>query len=268
MFRPGFDASLVPAVGDLALVVANERLVLLEQSLLVPVKMLGDVSVTLEASHYLGLWQESRCFLIQTSTEQWPEPWQVANLRQLLSWLDAPSFALAARALQLTHWFTTHRFCGACGAPTAQVAHERALHCTACTRLFYPKVAPCVIGLVWRDKQLLLARNARFKPGYYSILAGFIETAETAEQALAREVEEEVGVTVHTPHYVCSQPWPFPSQLMLGFFAQYRAGTLRPDGVEIIEAQWFDFDRLPDVPPAETISGRLIRRFVQQCERD
>jgi NAD+ diphosphatase len=186
------------------------------------------------------------------------------SLRSLLTNLNPDHFALAARALQLLYWQNSHKFCGCCGALTRIASSERAWQCTVCETLFYPRISPCVIGIIVHKDQCLLARNARFAEGLYSTIAGFIEPGESAEAALRREIKEEVGVDVGELEYIASQPWPFPSQLMLGFVAHYVAGDINVDGVEIVEARWFHADALPQIPPPQTISGMLIRTFLKR----
>lgn len=200
------------------------------------------------------------------------EPWR--GLRSLLGVLPDTEFALAGRALQLARWAEEHRFCHYCGAPLGAV-NARALargdylkSCTACSRHCYPVIAPCVIVLVTRGRRCLLAYHQRARQPVYTALAGFIDPGETAEQALVREVYEEVGLEVDTPEYAGSQSWPFPGQLMLGFYARYRDGIIHPDVAEIIDADWYDWESLPDIPPVGTIARRLIDGFVQRCRQE
>lgn len=179
---------------------------------------------------------------------------------------DEAEYARLARASQLATWFDQHRFCGRCG--TELVAHERDLArvCPACELVQYPRISPCIIVLVRRGSQCLLARSGRFPPGRFSTLAGFVEAGESAEAAVHREIREEVGVEVKNLQFFASQAWPFPHQLMLGFFADYAGGELVPDGDEILEAGWFGRDNLPDLPPPFSISRQLIDRFFAEQE--
>lgn len=174
---------------------------------------------------------------------------------------DESEYARLARAAQLATWFDQHRFCGRCG--TAMVAHasDLARMCPGCELVQYPRISPCVIVLVRRGDRCLLARSGRFPPGRYSTLAGFIEAGESAEAAVQREIREEVGVEVQNLKFFATQSWPFPHQLMLGFFADYAGGVLTPDGEEILEADWFSVDNLPDLPPPFSISRQLIDHF-------
>jgi NAD+ diphosphatase len=112
----------------------------------------------------------------------------------------------------------------------------------------------------------LLARSARFRSGFFSCLAGFIEVGESAEDTVLREVKEEVGILVNNIRYLKSQSWPFPSQLMLGFIADYQSGEIVPEPGEIEEAGWYDIDNLPNVPiPGISVAGELIEHYVAQA---
>lgn len=190
-----------------------------------------------------------------------------ASLRQLLFNNEVEVFAAAGKANQLLHWYDNHRHCGRCGATTVLHGSERALVCTSCTLNFYPRINPCVIVLVIKDDEILLARHVGKASAFFSCLAGFMEAGETPEETVIREVYEEVGIEVDNIRYVRSQSWPFPSQLMLGFFADYKSGDITVDGKEIAEAFWFRSGNLP-VTPASSISvaGQLIELFLQSFE--
>ena len=184
------------------------------------------------------------------------------DLRSRLALADEAAFSMFSRAAQIAVWHDRHRFCGHCGSPTVSDSVDLAKLCPACGLSVYPRISPCIIVLVVDGERCLLARNARFPVGRFSTLAGFIEAGESAEAAVAREIREEVGVEVGNIRYVASQAWPFPHSLMLGFFADYAGGALRPDGVEITEAGWFSRDDLPGLPPRFSISRQLIERFL------
>ncbi|HYC15040.1 MAG TPA: NAD(+) diphosphatase [Stellaceae bacterium] len=180
------------------------------------------------------------------------------GLRTLFSVLEDGHFALAGRALQLVDWDRTHQFCGRCGARTEAKADERVRVCPACRLSAYPRVAPAVMALVRRGRELLLARGPHFPPGMYSALAGFVEPGESLEQCLAREVAEEVGVQISNSRYFASQSWPFPHSLMIAFVCDWESGELRPDASEIEAASWFDVLQLPKLPSKISIARRLI----------
>jgi NAD+ diphosphatase len=180
------------------------------------------------------------------------------GLRVMFSVLDDAHFALAGRALQLIDWDRTHQFCGRCGARTETRSGERVRVCPACGLSAYPRVAPAVMALVRRGRELLLGRSPHFPPGMYSALAGFVEPGESLEQCLRREVAEEVGVEVTKIDYFASQPWPFPHSLMIAFTCEWSAGEVRPQPGEIEAAQWFDVFQLPRLPSKISIARRLI----------
>lgn len=185
------------------------------------------------------------------------------NLRQLLDKSSGLAFQRAGKAVQYLRWYQDHRFCGRCGRSTSMQPHEPAMLCEHCNLSFYPRLSPCVIGLVTKGDYCLLAWHQRSPSPKFSCLAGFIEPGETPEQAFVREVKEEVGLDIQTPVYFTSQPWPFPGQLMLGFGAEFKAGEIVPEPTEIREAAWFRYDQLPSVPGRNTISGQLISYFVE-----
>jgi NAD+ diphosphatase len=126
----------------------------------------------------------------------------------------------------------------------------------------YPRLSPAIIVAVLKNKQVLLARNKRFKLPFYSVLAGFVEPGETIEECVQREIREEVGITVKNIRYFGSQPWPFPNSLMIAFVADYADGEITIDGSEIIDAAWFSKDDLPQIPPTISIARQLIDWFV------
>ena len=211
---------------------------------------------------YLGVLGEHHCFSAELAPDvAAPQGWVWQGLRGLFGALDDARFALAGRALQIVDWDRTHQFCGACGVATAARTNERSRECPACGLVAYPRLAPAVMALVRRGRELLLARSPRFAKGVYSALAGFVEPGETLEQCLGREVHEEVGIRVRKVRYFASQPWPFPHSLMIAFFAEHDSGEIRIDGTEIEDARWFDvenIENLPRLPARISIARRLI----------
>ena len=192
-----------------------------------------------------------------------PEGHEWSPLRALGAQLDTPSWMLAGRAVQLVEWARTSRFCGRCGIPTELAARERAASCPRCGLNAYPRLAPAIIVTVERDDEILLGQGRGFQ-GMYSALAGFAEPGETLEETVRREVREEVGVEVGLVRYFGSQPWPFPHSLMIGFSATWSAGEIHIDGEEIVDAQWFKADGLPNIPPPLSIARRLIDDWVSR----
>jgi NAD+ diphosphatase len=217
---------------------------------------------------FLGYWDDQPCYVVEIDAVDQLDPMRYSkgNLYHILGRVDERLFALAGRASQLLDWQRQHQFCGSCGKPMDLDVQERAMRCDPCSLIHYPRIAPCIIVLVARGEELLLARNANFPQPMYSTLAGFIEAGESAEETLVREVREEVGVEVTNMRYFSSQSWPFPNQLMLGYFADYAGGDIVCDPTEIADAQWFHYSDLPMIPPISSISGQLIQHYIESLK--
>ena len=217
--------------------------------------------------HFLGYLGKKACWVVDVARAGGAAGYVWSSLRSQLGRVPEDAFLLAGRALQISRWYAEHQYCGRCGRPTRTDSQERAKICDACDLSFYPRLSPCIITLISRGDECLLARHARASKPVFSALAGFIEVGERPEDTVHREVREEVGIEVQSVQYLASQPWPFPGQLMLGFTGEYLSGDIHVDGVEIMEAHWFHYDCLPATPPAATLSGQLIAHFVEQRRR-
>ena len=215
----------------------------------------------------LGQWLTRDCEVWDLMPEAAAtEGFSLAVLRDLLTVAGEEVFSLACRAVQLLDWQDTHRFCGSCGMPNQTTDKEHAMSCHRCNINNYPRISPCVIVLVTQGDQCLLARNASWATDRFSALAGFLEAGESAEQALHREVFEEVGVEIDNIRYIGSQSWPYPGQLMLGFIADAVTKDIIVDGIEIAEANWFRYDQLPGIiAPPGIMAGSLIQHYVEQA---
>lgn len=193
--------------------------------------------------------------------------WHAVSLRELLSSMQWRDFQYVAQAWQYALFLRTHRYCGRCGEQMRKITWEMAMHCDKCGHRVYPRVSPCIIVSIYQDNKILLAQGPRqVSAGYYSTLAGFVESAESLEQALHREVMEEVGIKVQDLEYFDSQAWPFPHSLMVGYIAKYKEGQIKVDGKEIIDAQFFEIDKLPAFPPTLSIAGRLIEETIKRIK--
>jgi NAD+ diphosphatase len=212
---------------------------------------------------YLGRLEGIDCVAIRVASDA-PEPagWQWRGLRTLFLQIPDALLALAGRAFQIAEWDRSHQFCGRCGTPTRDRAHERAKECPACGHVVFPRVSPAMMVLVTRGRELLLARANRFPKAMYSALAGFVEPGESIEDCIHREVREEVGVEVDGLRYFASQSWPFPHSLMIAYTAEHAGGEARPCDDEIADVQWFALDALPALPSPVSISRRLIDATV------
>jgi NAD+ diphosphatase len=216
---------------------------------------------------YLGGLAGTDCWAAEVTAAQAPPGHGWVGLRALFSVLEDAHFALAGRAIQLLDWDRCHQYCGRCGTPTQPRSEERVRVCPACRLSAYPRVAPAVMALVTRGRELLLGRSPHFPQGMYSALAGFVEPGETLEQCAAREVAEEVGVTVTNLSYFASQPWPFPHSLMLAFVCDWAGGEIRAQEGEIETADWFDVLQLPKLPSKISIARRLIDAVASDLRR-
>jgi NAD+ diphosphatase len=198
--------------------------------------------------YFLGTGQDGvRYFALQKDSlpgrmDQSARP---AGLREAGALLSARDTTLMAHAVALENWQRLHRFCSRCGERTLVAAAGHIRRCPACGAEHYPRTDPAVIMLVTDERdRALLGRQVHWPAGRFSTLAGFVEPGESVEQAVMREVFEEVGVTIGEVEYVASQPWPFPSSLMLGFLARATVSEIRVDGEEIHDARWFSRDEL------------------------
>jgi NAD+ diphosphatase len=237
----------------------------LDRAALVDYADLARLGVAFDEGHYLGRLDDLDCYAVDVDLAlELPADVAAEGLRGLYGRLAEDLYAVAGRAVQILTWDKTHRFCGRCGQPTVSAPADRAKLCPKCGLLSFPRLSPAVIMLIQRgDDEFLLARNRAFAGGFYSVLAGFVEPGESLEEAVAREVREEVGLEIRDIRYFGSQPWPFPHQLMIGFTARYASGELALQADEIVEASWYSRrGELPQLPGKLSIARRLIDSFV------
>jgi NAD+ diphosphatase len=179
--------------------------------------------------------------------------------------LSPALLSLGGTAGQVLHWLRGGRYCDRCGAQTEPMPGEWGRRCVSCGYAHFPHIHPCVIVLVRRGSELLLTRKADWPPGRYSLVAGFLDFGECLEEAVHREVLEETGVRVAGVRYIGSQCWPFPSQLMAGFVADYAGGEVVVDRTELEDARWFPQDALPTLPPRRSIARYILDNFGAEC---
>lgn len=211
-----------------------------------------------------------RAAVVALTQEPLPEGFSAKVVRRLFGRLPLEAIAVAAYASQIAHFIDTYRFCGRCAGKTVPSATERLARCEACKRDVYPRVSPCIIILVDAPSttpggsRILLTRAAHFPQGMYGLVAGFVEPGESLEACAKREVLEETGIQIRDVRYVASQPWPFPSQLMVGFTAAYESGEIKVDTHELEDAGWFEVDALPQIPPPLSIARHLIDLHLEK----
>ena len=208
---------------------------------------------------YLGTLGGEPCWSAELVPEvPLPDSAALSGLRPLYDVLPETQYAIAGRAVQIVAWDRDHQHCGRCGDPTERVAGERGRRCARCNLTAYPRVSPAVIVLIERDDRILLARGRAFVPRRFGIVAGFVEPGESLEDAVRREVHEEVGSEIGHIDYFGSQPWPFPHGIMIGFRAMHLGGEITLGDGELAEAGWYEADNLPEIPAKLSIARRLI----------
>lgn len=215
-------------------------------------------------SVFLGLWDGKPCrAVVQKSI---PEGCSAESLLASEPRLPVELLSLGGIAAQTLHWEKNSRFCSRCGDGNEPIFGERGKKCSGCGALHYPHIHPCVIVLVRRRGEVLLTRKAGWPEGRYSLVAGFLDIGECLEEAVAREVREETGVEIDRIRYVGSQNWPFPSQLMAGFTAEYVSGDVRAEEKELEDARWFATDALPTLPPRRSIARYILDHYLKPLE--
>ncbi len=235
----------------------------------------GDALVSSEMPSFtlLGWFRGERTVLVEFGADALPaadlplpDATELQELRPLAPMLPADSASLLAYARALVFWRARHRFCGVCGARNQATRAGHVMRCsrTDCATETFPRLDPAIIVLVTDagGERVLLGRQASWPAGRYSTIAGFVEPGESLEDAVVREVEEETGVHVGDVRYEASQPWPFPSSLMLGFRAVAHSHEITLRDGELEDARWFTRADIaaghPALPPAGAISTRLI----------
>lgn len=258
-FTPLMQA--VPDADPLCFVFQSGQLLLRENDQAFPgIDVVGSMGLPPDQTHAVGLLESRYCQSTWCARDT-PAPAGYAwhGLRSLFGVIDDGVLGVAGRAVQIAEWARTHRFCGACGEPMARLAGERAYKCQACHMTAYPRISPAMMVLIRKGDHVLLAMHTASPSKRFTPLAGFLEAGESIEEAVHREVFEEVGLRVHNLQYFSSQSWPFPHSLMIAFTADYLDGEIRIDDSEISEARWFGpHDEWPEKVPHISVSSILV----------
>jgi NAD+ diphosphatase len=208
---------------------------------------------------YLGRWQGQPCRLVDLGNDRrLPDNLEKFALLDEKPQLPIELLSLGGMGRMILHWQERSRFCGYCGQPTRWLGDEWGRSCESCHNHAFPAIHPCAIVLVTRPGEVLLTRKPNWAPNRYSLVAGFQEFGESLEETAIREIAEEAGVVAHNVRYVGSQCWPFPSQVMVGFVADYAGGEIRVDTDELADARWFPVDDLPGLPPKRSIARYIL----------
>jgi len=212
-----------------------------------------------EEAFVIGEWQGKPVFVHMDQLKEGA----TVTVRSILSNESEPLSMIASRASQLLSWYLNHRFCGRCGTPTKPKKEEPAMLCPSCEHMDFPRLSPAVMVRIRKDNKILLAKNSHYKGNHYSLIAGFVEAGETLEEALMREVQEEVGLEVKNIQYFHSQSWPMPHTLLVGFTADYAGGEITPDEEEILEAHWIDPGKEDNIPGKGSLAREMIDDFIE-----
>ena len=189
---------------------------------------------------------------------------ETMGLRESWNVLPPAFYHLAGKASELLYWDSNTRYCGVCGGPMKRTT-TISKQCTHCGKEVWPQVSPAIIVRIRRDDKILLvhAKNFRRKE-MFGLVAGFVETGETLEDCVKREVKEEVGLTITNIQYFGSQAWPYPCGIMIGFTADYVSGELHLQEEELSRAGWFDREHMPQIPDKMSIARELIDNYIKE----
>ena len=245
----------------------NNELLLLRENNTLP----GDAECASVALYFLRRFQLGKLNNIEYYCAEMskdvsiPDMFHSLTLRQALPLFENDKYGLAVKAYSIMNWDSNHQFCGCCGSLTTHQVKDFERQCPSCKLSFFPRISPSIIVLIKKENHLLMARSPHFPPGVYGLIAGFVNAGESIEEAVHREVKEEVGLTIKNLLYCGSQPWPFPDSLMMAFTADYETGEIIMDQDEIEDAGWYEYDKLPGLPSmALSIAMKLIDDFVME----
>ena len=185
------------------------------------------------------------------------------DLRKSFHPLPREHYLKAGKCRELIYWDSNTQYCGTCGTPL-RMHTPISKRCPQCGREIWPALSPAIIVLVHKGNEALLVHARNFKGDYYGLVAGFVETGETLEEAVHREVAEETGITITNLRYFGSQPWPYPNGLMVGFEADYVAGNIHLQKEELSHGAWFSKENLPAVPDKLSIARKMIDHWRTQ----
>lgn len=190
------------------------------------------------------------------------EKFEMCGLRQSFYKLSQPLYLKAGKCQELLYWDQNTQFCGVCGSPM-QMDTDISKRCPNCGKTVWPQLATAIIVLINRGDDLLLVHAKNFKTDFYGCIAGFVETGESLEEAVVREVAEETAITIKNLRYFKSQPWPYPCGLMVGFFAEYESGELKLQESELSRGNWFNKNSLPTIPEKLSLARMLIDKWLE-----
>ena len=213
-------------------------------------------NINIDFKLYIGKYLGKDTFVANTDTSN-----SFYSLKDIYD-SDKDLYLISTRAVLVRDWYISHQFCGKCGAKTEIDEKDMMLKCPLCGQVHYPRIAPAIIVAIRKGDELLMAKHSYHENIKYALIAGFVEPGESIEDAVHREVSEEIGIKIKNLNYLNSQSWPFPNSLMLGFEAEYDSGEIKVDGDEILKAKWFKKDEIIRFDSDISISDWLIQKFI------
>jgi NAD+ diphosphatase len=213
--------------------------------------------------HQLGQYRDLPYVAYATLQAPNPNEWDSPDLRAAYELIELDLHPFVNKGFELIYWDRQSQYCSVCGTPT-QPSTAISKSCPACAQEIFPTLTPAVLVLVRKGDSILLARAHNFKEPFYSILAGYLEPGENLEECVRREVLEETGVIVGRVSYFGSQSWPFPSNMMIGFVADYESGEVKLQKKELESGAFYTRDNLPRLPKRFSLSRRMIDWWCEQ----
>lgn len=242
----------------------NDMLLLTQQndgSYAIPVAEEPPLKVPVGSTiHQLGMEGEctARTYRLYSPVSGHEAPQRImVSLRDSYDYLPLEHYNWAGKAFEILNWDKNSQYCPACGVPTKHI-NAIAKKCPQCRQEFYPPIVPAIIVRIERGDSILMVKGKNFRGNFYGLVAGFVEAGETLEECVAREVREETGLTIKNIRYFGSQPWPYPSGIMIGFTAEYVSGDVNIQQEELNDARFFTRDNMPQLPRKLSIARKLV----------
>lgn len=246
-----------------AIVISEGKVLLSEEPCGLPeASVLDTLKPSGERFHFPCNGMECHAVAVEAGTEA-PQGHRWHEVRASVTLIGEEKWMAVAKAVELLGWASVNRYCSRCGQPMRRQS-EISLICTGCGTELWPQLSPCVMVLVRKGDEALLVHAANFRRPFFGLVAGFVETGETLEECVRREVAEETGLQIENIRYAASQSWPFPAQLMIGFTADYAGGEVRFADGELTAGGFFSRDKLPMIPPPPSLARKLIDSWLTE----
>lgn len=235
-------------------IAGSGKVMLINEEGRVRLPLLSEVGIAIGAETFV---MDGYTAVAQSDVTVFPENMETRGLRENWQLLPAEDYTAASKGMELLNWNAAERFCAACGAPLNRV-DEICKRCPDCGREYFPRLNPAIVVLVTRGEEALLVHSRSLRGDVHALVAGFVETGETLEECVAREIREETSLEVSDIRYVGSQAWPYPYQLMMGFTARYESGEVVFADGELTSGGFFSRENVPEIPAPPSLSRKII----------